>query len=88
MSIAPKNKEDKENNNLNINEEALILKKIYNIIEENNRNKSKEDNNKNILDPHNINNINLNLNKFNIIGANCPQKNPYKKKLQKILFRK
>ena len=86
MSIAPKNKEDKENNNLNINEEALILKKIYNIIEENNRNKGKEDTKKIILDPHNINNINLN--KFNIIGAYCPQKNPYKKKLQKILFRK
>jgi hypothetical protein len=50
MSIAPKNKEDKENNNLNIIEEALILKKIYNIIEENNRNKGKEDTKKIILD--------------------------------------
>lgn len=86
MSVAPKNMEDKENINFNSNEEALILKKIYNIIDENNRNKDIEDSKKICLDSYNINNINFNI--VNIIGINCPQKNKHKKKLQKILFRK
>ena len=86
MSVAPKNEENKENFILNNNEEALVLKKIYNIIQENNRNKGMEDTKKNFLNSYNINNINLN--KINVIDINCPQKNKYKTKLQKILFRK
>jgi hypothetical protein len=45
-----------------------------------------EDTKKNFLNSYNINNINLKKN--NVIDINCPQKNKYKTKLQKILFRK
>ena len=86
MSVAPKNEENKENIILNNNEEALALKNIYNIYEENYRNKGIEDTKENFLDSYNINDINLNT--INVIDINYPQKNKYKKKLQKILFRK
>ena len=57
MSVAPKNEENKENIIMNNNEEALVLKKIYNIYEENHRNKGIEDTKKNFLESYNINDL-------------------------------
>ena len=86
MSTAPKIEEDKREINLKNNEEALILRKIYNIIEENTRKKDIENNKQSIFVK--VNNRNINLNNMNDnIGINNPQKNKYKIKLQKILFR-
>ena len=86
MSTAPKIEEDKREINLKNNEEALILRKIFNIIEGKSRKKDFEDNKHSIFVK--VNNKNIHLNNLNDdIGINNPQKNKYKIKLQKILFR-
>ena len=85
MSTAPKIEDNKKEVNLNNNEEALIIRKIYSLFEEN-RNKDTGNNKKSIYELDNNKSINLN-NLNNIIGINSPQKNKYKIKLQKILIR-
>ena len=74
-------------NNIKNSEESLVLREIFNLIEENQRIKIKEINNKKILNDKIT--IKSNLNIFNKINdmKNKP-KNKYKLKLQKIIVPK
>ena len=66
------------------NEEALVLREIFNIIEDKKINKSNENRNNDLIEKYKIKNIKIE--KLNIIN-NGP-KNRYKLKLQKILLKK
>ena len=66
MSTAPKIEDNKKEVNLNNNEEALIIRKIYSLFEEN-RNKDTGNNKKSIYELDNNKSINLN-NLNNIIA--------------------
>ena len=81
MSIILNNSSE---NTLKKNEENLILREIYDIIEAKKENKEIENKNNQLLEKYNIKNIKLE--KINGIEA-CP-KNRYKSKLQKLLFKK
>ena len=70
--------------NLDNNEEALALRKLYNIIEENQRIKNKIiKNNNNVIKKIGIKNSHIN----SIIGDINRPKNKYKLKLQALLFK-
>ena len=74
-------------NNININEESLILREIFNKIEENQRIKIKDKNNKIVFtNKFNIKN-NLNI-LIRINDMKSRPKNKYKLKLQKIIIPK
>ena len=66
------------------NEEALVLREIFNIIEDKKISKSNENRNNDLIEKYKIKNIKIE--KLNIIN-NGP-KNRYKSKLQKILLKK
>ena len=71
-------------NNININEESLVLREIFNKIEENQRIKIKDKNNKIVFT--NKFKIRSNLNILNRINdMKSRPKNKYKLKLQKII---
>ena len=74
--------------NLDNNDDAIVLRKLYNIIEENQRIKKKTLNNTNNFNKKlMLKNSNLNDIIGNINNNNRP-KNKYKLKLQTILFKK
>ena len=81
MSIVPYN--DKKNNNLNNIKEALILREIFNIIENKNVNVNVNGNGNgdDFLAKYNIHNIKFNSN----IGINSLSKNRYKIKIRALL---
>ncbi len=83
MSIIKNNTQD---NILQNNEEAIILREIFNIIEDKNKNKNKKVDVKNneLIEKYHIKNIKLE--KLNNIDSN--PKNKYKSKLQRILLKK
>ena len=73
-------------NNIQNNEEELILREIFNLIEENQRIKIKEINNEKICKDKIT--IKSNLNILNKINDKNKPKNKYKLKLQKIIIPK
>ena len=79
MSIIKKNTQE---NILQNNEETLILREIFNIIED--RNKKVIDKNNKLIEKYKIKDIKIQ--KLNNIDSN--PKNKYKSKLQKILLKK
>ena len=83
MSIIPNN--DKKNNLNNI-KEALILREIFNIIENKNKNINENTNKKDdhLLEKYKIHNIKFNSN----IGINTLSKNRYKIKIRKLFKNK
>ena len=81
MSIIPNN--DKRDNLNNI-KEALILREIFNIIENKNLNKNTDNENDNLLEKYKIHNIKFKSN----IGINNLSKNRYKIKIRKLLNNK
>jgi hypothetical protein len=86
MSIIPIIPNNDKRNNLNNIEEALILREIFNIIENKNSNGNENANNKNndLLEKYKIHNIKFNSN----IGINTLSKNRYKIKLRKLFKNK
>ena len=85
MSIALKNNYNHQISNIYNNEEAMVLREIFNIIEDNNLIKEKNKKNNILYEKFNIKNIKLNQLTYEINNNN--QKNRYKIKLQKIIFR-
>ena len=85
MSIALKNNYNHQISNIYNNEEAMVLREIFNIIEDNNKIKEKNKKNNLLYNKFNIKNIKLNQLTYEINNNN--QKNRYKIKLQKIIFR-
>ena len=85
MSIALKNNYNDQISNIYNNEEAMVLREIFNIIEDNNLIKEKNKKNNILYEKFNIKNIKLNQLTYEINNNN--QKNRYKIKLQKIIFR-
>jgi len=81
MSIIKNNTQE---NILQNNEEALILREIFNIIEDKNKNKKVDDKNNELFEKYHIKNIKLEQ----INNIDSHPKNKYKSKLQKILFKK
>ena len=81
MSIIKNNTQD---NILQNNEEAIILREIFNIIEDKNKNKKVDVKNNELIEKYHIKNIKLE--KLNNIDSN--PKNKYKSKLQRILLKK
>ena len=83
MSIEINNSPKK---NLKNNEEACVLREIYNIVDAKKENKEIEIENKNnfLNEKFNIKNIELS----NLISVENKPKNRYKSKLQKLLFKK
>ena len=81
MSIIKNNKQE---NTLQTNEEIFILREIFNIIEDKNKNKKVDDKNNELIEKYNIKDIKIE--KLSKIESN--PKNKYKSKLQKILFKK
>ena len=83
MSIIPNN--DKKNNLNNI-KEALILREIFSIIENKNKNINENTNKKDddLLEKYKIHNIKFNSN----IGINTLSKNRYKIKIRKLFKNK
>ena len=71
-------------NNLNNIKEALILREIFNIIENKNLNKNTENENDDLLEKYQIHNIKFKSN----IGINNLSKNRYKIKIRKLLNNK
>ena len=80
MSIIKNNTQE---NTLQNNEETFILREIFNIIEDKNKNKKVGKNNE-LIEKYNIKDIKIV--KLSKIESN--PKNKYKSKLQKILFKK
>ena len=81
MSIIKNNTQE---NTLQTNEEIFILREIFNIIEDKNKNKKVDDKNNELIEKYNIKDIKVE--KLSKIESN--PKNKYKSKLQKILFKK
>ena len=81
MSIIKNNTQE---NTLQTNEEIFILREIFNIIEEKNKNRKVDDKNNELIIKYNIKDIKIE--KLSKIESN--PKNKYKSKLQKILFKK
>jgi hypothetical protein len=81
MSIIKNNTQE---NTLQNNEEIFILRDIFNIIEDKNKNRKVDDKNNELITKYNIKDIKIE--KLNKIDSN--PKNKYKSKLQKILFKK
>ena len=81
MSIIKNNTQE---NTLQNNEEIFILREIFNIIEDKNKNRKVDDKNNELITKYNIKDIKIE--KLNKIDSN--PKNKYKSKLQKILFKK
>ena len=81
MSIIKNNTQE---NTLQTNEEIFILREIFNIIEDKNKNKKVDDKNNELIIKYNIKDIKIE--KLSKIESN--PKNKYKSKLQKILFKK
>jgi len=81
MSIIKNNTQE---NNLQNNEEALILREIFNIIEDKNKDKKVDNKNNELIERYHIKNIKIE--KLSNIDSN--PKNKYKSKLQKILLKK
>ena len=81
MSIIKNNTQE---NTLQTNEEIFILREIFNIIEDKNKNKKVDDKNNELIEKYNIKDIKIE--KLSKIESN--PKNKYKSKLQKILFKK
>ena len=67
-----------------INEEACILREIFNIIEAKKENKEVDTKKSPIIEKYNIKNIKL----LSIDGIEARPKNRYRSKLQKILLKK
>ena len=81
MSIIPNN--DKRNNVNNI-EEAVILREIFNIIENKNLNGNTNNKNDDLLEKYKIRNMKFNSN----FCINTLSKNRYKNKLKKLFKNK
>lgn len=81
MSIIKNNTQE---NILQNNEEALILREIFNIIEDKNKDKKVDNKNNELIERYHIKNIKIE--KLSNIDSN--PKNKYKSKLQKILLKK
>jgi len=81
MSIIKNNTQE---NNLQNNEEALILREIFNVIEDKNKDKKVDNKNNELIERYHIKNIKIE--KLSNIDSN--PKNKYKSKLQKILLKK
>jgi len=81
MSIIKNNTQE---NNLQNNEEALILREIFNVIEGKNKDKKVDNKNNELIERYHIKNIKIE--KLSNIDSN--PKNKYKSKLQKILLKK
>ena len=81
MSIIKNNTQE---NILQNNEEALILREIFNIIEDKNKDKKVDIKNNELIEKYHIKNIKIE--KLSNIDSN--PKNKYKSKLQKILLKK
>ena len=73
-----------ENNSQENNEAAILLRKIFNIIEDKKRNKEINNKSSELLEKYQIKNIKLE--KLNNIDSH--PKNKYRAKLQKILLKK
>ena len=73
-----------QENILQNNEEALILREIFNIIEDKNKDKKVDNKNNELIERYHIKNIKIE--KLSNIDSN--PKNKYKSKLQKILLKK
>jgi hypothetical protein len=71
-------------NTLQNDEEILILREIFNIIEDKNKNKKVNDKNNELIEKYHIKDIKID--KLSNINSN--PKNKYKSKLQKILLKK
>ena len=71
-------------NTLQKDEEILILREIFNIIEDKNKNKKVNDKNNELIEKYHIKDIKID--KLSNINSN--PKNKYKSKLQKILLKK
>jgi hypothetical protein len=71
-------------NTLQNDEEILILREIFNIIEDKNKNKKVNDKNNELIEKYHIKDIKIN--KLSNINSN--PKNKYKSKLQNILLKK
>lgn len=76
--------ENTSSNLLKNNEEACVLREIFNLIEAKLENKEETKQNKTLLEKYNIKNIKVE----NINGLENHPKNRFKSKLQKILFKK
>jgi hypothetical protein len=76
--------ENTSSNLLKNNEEARVLREIFNLIEAKLENKEDTKQNKTLLEKYNIKNIKVE----NINGLENHPKNRFKSKLQKILFKK
>lgn len=76
--------ENTSSNLLKNNEEARVLREIFNHIEAKLENKEDTKQNKTLLEKYNIKNIKVE----NINGLENHPKNRFKSKLQKILFKK
>ena len=85
MSMALKNNDKNQIDDIYNIEETKILREIFNIIEDNNSLKEKNKKNNLLYEKFNIKNIKLNQLTYEINNNN--QKNRYKIKLQKIIFR-
>lgn len=85
MSMALKNNDKNQIADIYNIEETKILREIFNIIEDNNLIKEKNKKNNILYEKFNIKNIKLNQLTYEINNNN--QKNRYKIKLQKIIFR-
>ena len=81
MSIIKNNTQE---NTLQTNEEIFILREIFNLIEDKNKNIKVDDKNNELIEKYNIKDIKIE--KLSKIESN--PKNKYKSKLQKILFKK
>jgi hypothetical protein len=71
-------------NTLQNDEEVLILREIFNIIEDKDKNKKVNDKNNELIEKYHIKDIKID--KLSNINSN--PKNKYKSKLQKILLKK
>jgi hypothetical protein len=71
-------------NTLQNDEEILILREIFNIIEDKDKNKKVNDKNNELIEKYHIKDIKID--KLSNINSN--PKNKYKSKLQKILLKK
>lgn len=76
--------ENTSSNLLKNNEEACVLREIFNLIEAKLENKEETKQNKTLLEKYNIKNIKVE----NINGLENHPKNRFKSKLQKIIFKK
>ena len=81
MSITSDNTQEK---NIKDNEEAQVLRNIFDIVEEKKQNNSMENKNSSLLEKYKIKNMKIEK----LVGIEENPKNRYKMKLQKILFNK